>query len=73
LCVDSYGYAFINFDSMPEIAEFGGGMAPMPIIRFDEYTFFVSGTGRNMGTVIRLSEDGGQAWMDIVGGRYVRG
>ena len=73
LGIDSYGYAFVLYDSMPELAALGGGMAPLPIIRIDEYTFFVSGTGRNMGTVIRLSDEDGVAWMDIVGVRAVRG
>jgi len=73
LGVDNHGYAYIQFGSLPDVAALGGGIIPpMPIIRVDDYTFFIAGTGRNLGMVIRLSEDGGFAWMEIAGTRHVR-
>jgi len=73
LDVDSLGYAYIQIGSHPELAALGGSTPPMPIIRIDDYTFFIAGTGRNLGMVFRLSEGDGYALMEIAGNRYIRG
>jgi len=61
LYVDENGYAYA--DSL--------GMSS-PINRIDDYTFYVLGSGRNTGLVLRLSEEDGQAWLHMSGTRFVR-
>ncbi|MCL2416069.1 MAG: beta-lactamase family protein, partial [Defluviitaleaceae bacterium] len=46
----------------------------LPIIMVDDYTYFVSGRGRNLGGVIQFSvdADSGEIWVELIGGRFVR-
>ena len=62
LIVDEDGYAFAV--SLGDIRS--------PIGMVDDYTFYVLGSGRNTGLVIRLDENDGEAWLHMSGTRFVR-
>ena len=65
LSVNDEGYAFVQMDA--------GELALTLLIgSIDENTFYVLGTGRNLGTVIRLYEDSEGTWLDMAGARFVR-
>jgi len=60
--IDESGYAFVNY--LGDISS--------PIGMIDDYTFYVLGSGRNTGLVIRLYESEGEAWLHMSGTRFVR-
>jgi len=62
LIVDENGYAFVGY-----LGDIGS-----PIGMIDDYTFYVLGSGRNTGLVIRLYENDGEAWLHMSGTRFVR-
>ena len=66
LGVDENGYAYIKL--LTNLA--GGASMSMLIGAIDNYTYHVLGTGRNLGTVITISEDG--SWIETAGTRFVR-
>jgi len=65
--VDERGYAFA------ETVFIGGGAMSAPVGRIDDYTFYILGTGRNMGLVMRFYEDAdGRVWGQAAGTRSYR-
>jgi len=62
LGVDDYGYAFISSDILPNL----------PIGQIDDSTFYILGTGRNLGPVIRLHQDNGTISMYFAGTKFVK-
>jgi len=62
LVIGECGYAFVSY--------LGDMLVPIGMV--DDYTFYVLGSGRNTGLVIRLSENDGEAWLHMAGTRFVR-
>jgi len=55
-----------------ELHVFGHQIAAFPLERIDNYTFFIPGRGRNLGTVLEFSMVDGVPTLDISGGRFVK-
>ena len=55
-----------------ELHAMGNQVLTFPIERVDNYTFFVMGRGRNLGTVLEFSIVDGVPTLDISGGRFIK-
>jgi len=60
--IDDEGYAYLSMMGMP-----------FPIDMIDDNTFYLLGTGRNLGTVIHLNEDSEGIWLSFFGARFLKG
>ena len=63
----SFPFAFIGVN-----AEGWATFNNAPLIRVDDYTYFIAGTGRNLGAVIRFWEEGGNTYLQWAGTTFVK-
>jgi hypothetical protein len=55
-----------------ELHALGNQVIILPLVRVDNYTFFIAGRGRNLGTVLEFSIVDDVPTLDIAGGRFFR-